>query len=502
MFCSLSHCMEGLKNALKYEEWHGMKTPEKKTTRTRTKTETLDTKKNTAGAKTTKPLLATKKKTSSRARTNTRSKRTKKTITRQAEIKRSLFVGFALFFTCCVLLIFSFIIIPSLTKKQSFDTQGIQEKIQTLNTTAASEPTNQAKTETAASEPTNQAKATTAASEPSNQTKATTAANEPTNQTKTATAASEPTNQVKAETAASEPTSQAKAAIAASERANQAKTATAASEPTNQTKTATAASEPTSQTKVATAASEPTNQAKAATAASEPTNQAKATTPVANAGTLVFVFDDAGHNLSQLEAFLTLPFPSTIAVLPGLTHSKEAAHNIRQSKHELILHQPMQALNKNLNPGPCAITSEMTVEQAKAIFSKNLDEIAPLAGANNHEGSLITADYRLMKAVLEVIKEKNLIFLDSRTNAETQAPTVAQELNMNILERNIFLDNSKNREDMLAQIELGLAHARKTGRCIMIGHVFTGELAALLKELYPKLIQQGFHFARLSEIMQ
>ena len=442
--------MEGLKNALKYEEWHGMKTPEKKTTRTRTKTETLDTKKNTAGAKTTKPLLATKKKTSSRARTNTRSKRTKKTITRQAEIKRSLFVGFALFFTCCVLLIFSFIIIPSLTKKQSFDTQGIQEKIQTLNTTAASEPTNQAKTETAASEPTNQAKATTAASEPSNQTKATTAANEPTNQTKTATAASEPT----------------------------------------------------SQTKVATAASEPTNQAKAATAASEPTNQAKATTPVANAGTLVFVFDDAGHNLSQLEAFLTLPFPSTIAVLPGLTHSKEAAHNIRQSKHELILHQPMQALNKNLNPGPCAITSEMTVEQAKAIFSKNLDEIAPLAGANNHEGSLITADYRLMKAVLEVIKEKNLIFLDSRTNAETQAPTVAQELNMNILERNIFLDNSKNREDMLAQIELGLAHARKTGRCIMIGHVFTGELAALLKELYPKLIQQGFHFARLSEIMQ
>ena len=440
-----------------------MKTPDKKTTRTRTKTETLDTKKNTAGAKTTKPLLATKKKTSSRARTNTRSKRTKKTITRQAEIKRSLFVGFALFFTCCVLLILSFIIIPSLTKKQSFDTQGIQEKIQTLNTPAASEPTSQAKTATATSEPANQAKAETAASEPANQTKAATATSEPSNQTKATTAASEPTNQTKA---------------------------------------ATAASEPTNQTKAATATSEPTNQAKAATATSEPTSQAKAATPVANAGTLVFVFDDAGHNLSQLEAFLTLPFPSTIAVLPGLTHSKEAAHNIRQSKHELILHQPMQALNKNLNPGPGAITSEMTVEQAKAIFSKNLDEIAPLAGANNHEGSLITADYRLMKAVLEVIKEKNLIFLDSRTNAETQAPTVAQELNMNILERNIFLDNSKNREDMLAQIELGLTHARKTGRCIMIGHVFTGELAALLKELYPKLIQQGFHFARLSEIMQ
>ena len=46
-------------------------------------------------------------------------------------------------------------------------------------------------------------------------------------------------------------------------------------------------------------------------------------------GTLIFVFDDAGHNLAQLEHFLHLPFPCTIAVLPGLRYSSESARRIR-----------------------------------------------------------------------------------------------------------------------------------------------------------------------------
>ena len=36
-----------------------------------------------------------------------------------------------------------------------------------------------------------------------------------------------------------------------------------------------------------------------------------------NNAKLVFVFDDAGQNMSHLEKFVTLPFPVTIAVLPS-----------------------------------------------------------------------------------------------------------------------------------------------------------------------------------------
>ena len=67
-------------------------------------------------------------------------------------------------------------------------------------------------------------------------------------------------------------------------------------------------------------------------------------------GKLIFVFDDAGHNLEQLQYFLDLPFPCTIAVLPKLPNSRETARRIRAAGKELILHQPMQPLNHNINP--------------------------------------------------------------------------------------------------------------------------------------------------------
>jgi hypothetical protein len=58
--------------------------------------------------------------------------------------------------------------------------------------------------------------------------------------------------------------------------------------------------------------------------------------PLENLGTLVFVIDDAGNNLRELEPFLRIPGPLTIAVLPGLPYSAEAARRIRAAGKEVI----------------------------------------------------------------------------------------------------------------------------------------------------------------------
>lgn len=220
----------------------------------------------------------------------------------------------------------------------------------------------------------------------------------------------------------------------------------------------------------------------------------------AKAGVLVFVFDDAGHNLVQLQKFLNLPFKCSIAVLPGLPYSKEAADKIRAAGHDVMLHQPMQALNRNLDPGPNAITAAMTPDEVRPLLRENIAALEPLVGMNNHEGSLITGDETLTRAFLQTVKEKNILFLDSRTNANTVVPKIAAELNMPILERNIFLDNSKKTDDMKRQVEIGMEYARKHGQAILIGHIFTPELADLLREMYPSIIAQGFEIKRISEL--
>ena len=216
-------------------------------------------------------------------------------------------------------------------------------------------------------------------------------------------------------------------------------------------------------------------------------------------GKLIFVFDDAGHNLEQLQYFLDLPFPCTIAVLPKLPNSRETARRIRAAGKELILHQPMQALNPNINPGDGAVKPGMDREEIKKIVASNVEEIGPIAGMNNHEGSLITSDEKAMEAVLELCKEKNIYFLDSRTSSKSVVPQVAKKLNMNIWERAVFLDNKKDKTYMKKQIIEGLEIASQRGEAIMIGHVFTVDLAILLKEMYSDLTQEGYTFSTISK---
>ena len=219
-----------------------------------------------------------------------------------------------------------------------------------------------------------------------------------------------------------------------------------------------------------------------------------------NNAQLIFVFDDGGQNLSHLAPFLKLPFPITVAVLPQLVYSKEAANQVRKAGFEVMLHQPMQAVNASVNPGPGAIKPEMSEGEIKSILFQNVTEIGPIAGMNNHEGSAITADADKMATVMQFCSQEGIYFLDSRTNVETKVPYVAGELGYSYYERNIFLDNEKTNENALKELKKGLDLANKNGSVIMIGHIWSADfLPAFLQDVYPELKAQGYTFSTVSK---
>lgn len=213
--------------------------------------------------------------------------------------------------------------------------------------------------------------------------------------------------------------------------------------------------------------------------------------PPAHRGTLVFVIDDAGNNLRELEPFLRFPGPLTIAVLPGLPYSAEAARRIRAAGKEVFLHQPMEAVGGQA-PGPGAIYSGMNADEIRAVLRRNVAEIGPISGMNNHQGSKITMDPQAMETVLAFCREQGLYFLDSRTIAETAAPAAARRLGMTIGERDVFLDNEQEKASMIRYIKEGLARAEQRGYAVMIGHTWSPALAPVLTELYPDLTGQGY----------
>ncbi|MCK5154498.1 MAG: divergent polysaccharide deacetylase family protein [Spirochaetales bacterium] len=216
-------------------------------------------------------------------------------------------------------------------------------------------------------------------------------------------------------------------------------------------------------------------------------------------GVLYFVIDDVGNNLFQLKPFLELPMNITFAVLPGLKYTKEAINLIREAGKDYIIHQPMEAVGGQ-NPGPGALLLGMTQDEVRTIVTDNIKVYYGVQGMNNHMGSAGTADYELMSFLYNVLKENEMGFLDSRTTSKSVGRELSDKVGIPFVERSIFLDNSKERQAILEAVENGLNVSEKKGHAIMIGHIWTDELAGILLELYPSLLENNYILNNLTEL--
>ena len=120
-------------------------------------------------------------------------------------------------------------------------------------------------------------------------------------------------------------------------------------------------------------------------------------------------------------------------------------------------------------------------------------------GFNNHMGSAATSDERVMDVVLKVAKQRNLFFVDSFTHAGSICRKVAEKNGMHIAKRDIFLDNDKSREKMIEAFNEGKAIADKKGYAVMIGHVWSDELAQVMMDIYPEFIEEGYCFESVAD---
>ncbi|MDR1627028.1 MAG: divergent polysaccharide deacetylase family protein [Spirochaetia bacterium] len=217
-------------------------------------------------------------------------------------------------------------------------------------------------------------------------------------------------------------------------------------------------------------------------------------------GRIAIILDDAGYQNALLKTFVGFGGRLTVAVLPGLPGSAEAARIIRAAGKETMLHLPMQP-RRGEDPGPQAILSSMDDQTILRLTKKHIDSLPGLKGVNNHMGSLATEDPRVMGLVLGVLKERGLFFIDSRTTTDSAGPRIASRLGLPFRERSVFLDNEQDALAIQGYFETGKQIAAKQGWAVMIGHVWCAELAGLLPLLYEKALAEGYEFLFASELL-
>ncbi len=217
-------------------------------------------------------------------------------------------------------------------------------------------------------------------------------------------------------------------------------------------------------------------------------------------GRAVIIFDDAGGSLADLEPIIGLGRPVTVSVLPGLRYSREVAARAQAAGLQVFLHLPVEPEDPSRNLGPGGVTTAMSEEEIAATVRADLAWVPGAAGMNNHMGSRGTADERLMRAILEVAKERGLIFIDSMTSPRSVGVRVAAEMKIPTAARDIFLDNEDEAEAIRQQLRRLIALAKQRGTAVAIGHV-QRMTAHVLQELLPEFDRQGIEIVPVSTVV-
>ncbi len=216
---------------------------------------------------------------------------------------------------------------------------------------------------------------------------------------------------------------------------------------------------------------------------------------------IAIVIDDVGLDRANSARAIALPGPLTISFMTYAEHLDQQSALAREHGHELMLHVPMEPMDQSLDAGPDVLRTDLAPGELKRRLDWDLSRLPGIVGINNHMGSKFSRSTEGMSLVMQELRERGLLFLDSRTIADSVGSKEAAAYGVPHADRDVFLDDDQSPakiDQMLAELE---RIARKRGYAVGIGHPHPATIAALQRWL-PTAAQRGFVLVPISAIVR
>ncbi len=215
---------------------------------------------------------------------------------------------------------------------------------------------------------------------------------------------------------------------------------------------------------------------------------------------IAIIIDDMGVNRRNSLRVIDFDAPLTLAFLPYAQHLEDITAKAKAQNHELMIHMPMQATTNPVSLGPIAIKGNMDKAEILSNMDKAYASFEGFKGVNNHMGSQVTQDPKIMNWVMQSIKAQNLYFIDSKTIGSSVAADIARENGLPTGERDVFLDHQETLEFVKSALAKAERIAAKKGYAILIGHPKDVTIAGLQSWL-PDAQKRGFKIVPVSELV-
>lgn len=215
---------------------------------------------------------------------------------------------------------------------------------------------------------------------------------------------------------------------------------------------------------------------------------------------IAIIIDDMGLAVRNSIWATRLPGPITLSYLPYATDVQGQVDAAAARGHEIMLHMPMEALDRHMYPGPGALTTQLDDATLKKNLMAMLNSFTGYRGVNNHMGSRMTSDPARMQTIIDAVDHRGVYFVDSWTSPRSVAYQVAASKGIPRARRDVFLDHYEGQGTVWAALAQAERMARRHGSAVVIGHPKVDTLSVLQAWL-PAAIARGVKIVPASALI-
>jgi uncharacterized protein len=214
---------------------------------------------------------------------------------------------------------------------------------------------------------------------------------------------------------------------------------------------------------------------------------------------VAIIFDDLGETIKDFDEINALNTPVTISIIPGLKFSNQVAQLGQRAGFSIFIHVPLEPKNSQRfkTDKYKFISSRLSGGEINRLLSNYLNAIRLAIGVNGHMGSQATTEASLMKVVITAVKQRGLIFVDSKTIPSSLAYKIAKKEGLICGYNEGFFDSLEDPLAMRKRFEELASHAKEKGKVIIIGHP-KRKTIELLQEILPRL-KKEYEFVTIKD---
>lgn len=218
----------------------------------------------------------------------------------------------------------------------------------------------------------------------------------------------------------------------------------------------------------------------------------------ADAAEIALIIDDIGNNFRDAKAF-ELPRDVALSILPHKALTSRYAQRAVLEQREVLLHMPMESIS-GLKQEQAVLLASMSAQTIRHNLQLAFATVPNALGLNNHMGSRLTQLDEPMRATMDYLHQRGLVFVDSRTTKFSQVEIIGQQTGVQTLRRHVFLDNDLDVSQIDRQYKRLIRLAKKYGQALAIGHPHPQTINYLIRNI-PELAKQNIQLIALSDML-